>query len=134
MHTVTVMVYDQAVSGMSMIFTAGKWSYNISLTDKDGTLWSGSGYGPTTSPGVVFARRFSVRRGDDGALRVYPQPEALGSSRAGDTSIDDWIRFYFGTSMPEMVRWFEQMFIDHGTTSSDFIYNPSDYGNVGSCY
>lgn len=71
-HAVYVFVYDQETGGLSSLLTAGKWSYNISLTDKDGVLWQDSGTGPTTTAGVVFAKRFLIERTEEGQLVVFP--------------------------------------------------------------
>jgi hypothetical protein len=134
-HTVSVFVYDQQVTGFSTLFTGGKWTYDISLTDKDGTLWRGTGYGATTSPGVVFARQFVVERGRDGVLKIHPGTSKYSAKTMGELTSDQIsMMFLADGSIDWLVTQIEEMVDKHGLTGSDFFYAPNDYADEGNCY
>jgi len=129
-HAVYVFVYDQETGGLSSLLTAGKWSYNISLTDKDGALWQDSGTGPTTTAGVVFAKRFLIERTEEGQLIVFPD-DTLPATTVRKRKPDD-VLIYFKKDADDFVAFAEDMVASAGNTSSDFLGagRVSNYQNI----
>jgi hypothetical protein len=113
---VTVLVYDRQVTGFSSLFTAGKWTYGFTLSDKDGNLWTGSGGGLTNGGSVKYARRFVFERGKDGAIRAMPSVDIFDES-----------------SVQYIIEQFEDSMSSKGGAYTDFMGDSVNFYNVGSC-
>lgn len=110
------VVYDRQVSGFSSFFTAGKWTFNANLSDKDGSLWNNSGAGVTSSGAVKYSRRFVFRRGDDGVIRLLPSTD-----------------IYDELDMNSLVEQFEDSMVRKGGTWTDFMGDSVNFRNIGNC-